>query len=109
MTSYIVELEDYKGEHQASGKDGAPLYDLTMNGVYPDDVYSINGLQYYGTGHQDNLDREALNIIRNSYNKPNKKVKIYRILFSNTNLILFHMLSLRKINYKMLQMQKNYG
>lgn len=78
MTSYIVELEDYKGEHQASGKEGAPLFDLTMNGVYPDDVYSINGLQYYGTGHQDNLDREAFNIIRNSYNKPNKKVKIYR-------------------------------
>ena len=76
--SFLIELEDYRGEHTAASNEGAPLFDLTKNGVYPEDVYSVNGLQYYSTGHEGNLDSEAFNIIRNFYNKPNKKIKIYR-------------------------------
>ena len=29
----------YRGEHLAPDQDSAPGYDLTLNGVYPKDVY----------------------------------------------------------------------
>ncbi len=33
------EQGDYQGSHQAPGREGARADDLTMNGVYPADVY----------------------------------------------------------------------
>ena len=75
--SFLLELEDYRGDHKSAGTEGAPLHDLTSNGVYPQDVYSVNGLQYYGTGQED-LDREAFNLVRNFHNSPKKSIKIYR-------------------------------
>jgi len=68
--------EDYKGEHQASGKEGAPLHDLTHNGVYPKDVYSSKGVQYYGDGGE--FDRAAFAFVQAYHNNPNRKIKIYR-------------------------------
>ena len=68
--------EDYKGEHQASGKEGAPLHDLTHNGVYPKDVYSSKGIQYYGDGGE--FDRAAFAFVQAYHNNPNRKIKIYR-------------------------------
>lgn len=65
---------DYRGQHQAPGKDGAPLYNLAI--VYPADVYSANGPQYYGVG--DGSDRAAWSIVRAAKGKPNLKVRIYR-------------------------------
>ena len=35
-------MEDYKGEHTAPDEEsGAPAYDLTINGIYPKDVYNM--------------------------------------------------------------------
>ena len=81
--TFISEDKDYKGEHKAAGADSAPLHDLTMNGVYPEDVYSSKGLQYYGTGSE--LDSYAYNIIRNARNRKNARVKIYRAVPYNTS------------------------
>ncbi len=69
---------DYKGQHSAPMKDsGAPLNDITKGGYYPDDVYGMNGLQYYGTGN-DNLDRAAYSVIRGAKGNPTAQVKMYR-------------------------------
>ena len=68
--------EDYKGEHTSPGKDDAPLYDLTLNGIYPADIYTY-GLQYYSTG-DDRSDRESYSIIKSVHNHPKSSVKIYR-------------------------------
>ena len=50
LLGYLLEEEDYRGEHTAPGKEGAPIYDVTMNGIYPEDFYSVNGARYYGDG-----------------------------------------------------------
>jgi len=73
--------EDYSGQHSApmSG-DGAPLNDLSQ--VYPDDIYSSKGLQYYGTG--DNaIDSESMGIINLLKGKPDQTVTMYRAVPSN--------------------------
>ena len=67
---------DYRGQHSApmSG-DNAPLHDLSQ--VYPDDIYSSKGLQYYGTG--DNaIDSESMDIINSLKGKPDQTVTMYR-------------------------------
>ena len=71
---------DYRGEHMSPDRiGGAPLYDLTVNGVYLDDVYSINGFTYYGSASDDRSDDvHNFNLIRGFHNKPNAKVAIYR-------------------------------
>ena len=69
-------LEDYRGEHRGPGKEGAPLHDLTHNGVYPKDVYSSKGRQYYGAG--DEFDQDAFAFIQDYHNNPNRKITIYR-------------------------------
>lgn len=69
---------DYRGQHTAPSHDsGAPAHDLTGNGIYPQDVYSTNGLRYYGTG-DDNLDRAAYRVVQSLKDKPNATVTIYR-------------------------------
>ena len=40
MNWYKSAQEEYKGSHRAPGKEGARADDLTMNGVYPADVYT---------------------------------------------------------------------
>ena len=64
-------LEDYKGEHQSAGKEGAPLHDLTHNEVYPKDYYD-RWHEYAGE------DKDAALIVNGYRNKPNKSVTIYR-------------------------------
>lgn len=74
----LSEAEDYRGEHRApTREDGAPLSDVTANGIYPDDVYGPNGLRYYGTG-DDAMDAVALAVIRRMQNKPAAKITVYR-------------------------------
>jgi len=73
----FFEKEDYVGSHSApESEDNAPLYDVTMNGIYPEDIYSSNGARYYG--HGDQMDNWAISIIHGYRNKPNKPIKIYR-------------------------------
>ena len=77
--SKFKENEDYMGGHKAPVNDGynAPLYDVTLNGIYPEDIYSVNGLRYYGDGSTAS-DSECIYIIQATRNKPNKRIKIYR-------------------------------
>jgi hypothetical protein len=74
----LQEIEDdYRGSHKAPDKEnGCPLYDLTLNDVYPDDVYSKNGARYYGTGAVN--DAQIHNFILKYRNKPNAQVTIFR-------------------------------
>jgi hypothetical protein len=76
---FLKEAEDgYKMQHQPPDQeDGAPLYDLTKNGIYPDDVYSNNAIRYYGTGFDDAF---TYNVIKSAKGKPNALVTIYRAM-----------------------------
>lgn len=68
---FITEIENYKGEHQAAGKEGAPLHDMTHNGIYPKD--------YYDRWHEYAGDEKDAALIVNGYrNKPNKPIIVYR-------------------------------
>ena len=67
----------YQGEHTAPNREsGAPLHDLTANGVYPHDVYSNKAIQYYGTGESG--DRAIFNKLHSLKNKPEAMVDVYR-------------------------------
>ena len=71
--------EDYRGEHTAPAPDAddAPMYNLNLNGIYPENIYSNDAArdyQHYG----DNRDKEAIYIIQSAKNKPNNLIKIYR-------------------------------
>jgi hypothetical protein len=68
--------KDYKGQHQAPGSEGSPLYDVTLNGTYPEDIYSSNGARYYGDG--STFDGQSIAIIQHYRNKPNASVTVYR-------------------------------
>lgn len=79
LLNYLFEEEDYRGEHEAPGKDdGAPLWDVTK-GAYPDDIYTMSvndAARHYG--HSEPGDVPVMSIIKAYHNKPNKKIKIYR-------------------------------
>ena len=65
---------DYRGEHQAPGKEGgAPLYDLTAEGMYPEDVYGPNGMRYYAPE-----EPEAFSRCMAYKGRPNKVLTVYR-------------------------------
>ena len=69
------EAIDYRGAHQApSAIKGTSLDDISA--IYPDDVYSSNGLRYYGGG----LDGEAesLDVMRKAAGNPDAEITIYR-------------------------------
>jgi len=75
--SIYKENEDYRGEHSAPDKEsGSPIYDLTLNGTYPDDIYSYKATPYYGDG--SSYDGMTISIIQLYRNKPNAPVTIYR-------------------------------
>ncbi len=72
----IEAIEDYQGSHGAPDKDGAPLHNL--NGMYPDDIYSNDGVRLYGDGM--NYDHASITHIKMARNKPNYRVTIYRAI-----------------------------
>ena len=73
-----VDSIDYKGEHSAPmAEDGAPLWNVSANGIYPDDVYGPNGMSWYGTGDRF-LDSEAYNILRKAHGRRDKQLTVYR-------------------------------
>lgn len=75
--SFMPEDPSYQGEHGAPDKEsGAPLHEVTGNGIYPDDVYT-HGARYYGTGN-DRMDAQAFAIINKMKGRPNAKVTVYR-------------------------------
>jgi hypothetical protein len=70
----------YRMQHQARSVEegGARLDDMTGGGeVFPSDIYSPQGLRYYG--NPDNkFDRESFEIIQKVRGNPNAEVTIYR-------------------------------
>ena len=75
---FVTEESEYRGQHEAPDKEsGAPLHDVTLNGVYPKDVYSHNGFRYYGDYGND-YDREAFSKMQRMKDKPDEKVWIHR-------------------------------
>ena len=72
-----VVTEGYQGQHLAPTKDGgAPLWD--MKGIYPDDFYSPQGVQYYGDGAEPARDAMIVRQMQSMKGRPNSEVTIYR-------------------------------
>lgn len=71
-----ISNEEYRMSHRAPYNDGynKPLHDVV--GVYPEDVYSNEGLRYYG--YEGELNRESWNVMRKVRNNPDALVTIYR-------------------------------
>jgi len=78
-----VELQveaDYRMQHQPRTVEegGARLDDITGGGqVFPDDVYSSKGFEYYGDSTSE-ASLESYNIIKSVRNKPDEEITIYR-------------------------------
>ena len=72
------EYDDYAGEHQAPTNNGtdAPLYDVTLNEIYPDDIYSGDAARLYSSGQS--YDGAAISIIQSAHNRPKTQIKVYR-------------------------------
>jgi len=72
-------VDEYAMSHRPPmSNSGAPLHDVTGGGdYYPDDVYSGNAVQYYGTGNNA-MDRQTINFVQQMRGKPNATVTIYR-------------------------------
>jgi len=80
LLTFLFEDVAYHGEHEAPGPtDGAPLHDLTINGIYPPDVYTMSlgdVVRHYGHGEVG--DTQCFSLTLGLRNKPKSKVKIYR-------------------------------
>lgn len=77
-SGFLPADEDYRGEHGAPDKDsGAPLNDVSSNGIYPEDFYGPKGLQYYGTG-EGKMDSRTMSLIHEFQGKPNARAAIFR-------------------------------
>jgi hypothetical protein len=78
----MTEEEDYRGYHSAPGRDneGVPMY--AMDKIYPEDIYSPQGIRYYGSGGREAVwkaaDRESMDAILRTKGRPNADVVIYR-------------------------------
>lgn len=69
---------DYRMDHSApNSKDEISQSIDNLKGLYPDDLYSSKGYQYYGTGY-DAMDRKAWDILKRIKGKPDDTVTIYR-------------------------------
>jgi 8-oxo-dGTP pyrophosphatase MutT (NUDIX family) len=69
-----IAAEDYRMDHQGPDPDsGAPMHDLTGNGIYPADVYDVPHQYVY-----DPMDWEGFGAARRTRNKPEKTVMVYR-------------------------------
>jgi len=80
----LGETPEYGTRHRPPGPEGgAPLHDLTANGVYPADVYAHP--EWYATGHP--LDRSASAVARNARGRSNVEVGIFRAVPCGINRI----------------------
>lgn len=70
----------YRITHKAPTKSGAPLHDLTINEVYPKDVYQRP--DYYYSSDDEKI---AADIISKFKNKPDSEITIYRAVPKNVS------------------------
>jgi hypothetical protein len=77
----------YQTGHTAPGPDfGAQLHDVTGGGtMYPADIYSPQGVRYYGTGDTI-MDQKAMRVINAMRNKPESLVDIFRAVPIDENI-----------------------
>nr|DAE03342.1 MAG TPA: Large polyvalent protein associated domain 38 [Podoviridae sp. ct9R41] len=69
---------NYRMQHEApNSKDEISQSIDNLKSLYPDDLYSSKGYQYYGTGY-DAMDRKAWDILKRIKGKPDDTVTIYR-------------------------------
>ncbi|NLD50676.1 MAG: hypothetical protein GX660_26335 [Clostridiaceae bacterium] len=73
--------DDYRMMHEAPTNDGynAPLHDITK--IYPKDIFSSNGVRYYGDG--ESYDYESMRAIERAKDKPDKRIRVYRAVPKN--------------------------
>ena len=69
-------MTDYRGQHEAPGPEfGAPLHDVTANGMYPKDFYEKP--HWYVSGEETGA-HQSLSTIQFAKGRPHSFVKIYR-------------------------------
>ncbi len=79
-----IESDDYKGSHEAPDPHGgAPLHDVTANGIYPHDFYSHEGFRYY-SDQGNRYDYAAHSTVTSYQNRPNRLVRVYRAIPKDT-------------------------
>lgn len=71
---------DYRMRHTAPVKEEGTSLDNPFN-IYPEDLYSAQGVQYYGAHHP--ADAEAHRIVKSAKNKPTKIITVYRAVPKN--------------------------
>ena len=75
----------YRLQHKPN-PDGARLDDMTKGGeVFPNDIYSSNGLLYYGNP-KSLADRQSFEVIQKVRGKPDAEVTIYRAVPNQDNI-----------------------
>jgi GNAT superfamily N-acetyltransferase len=67
----------YRGRHKAPRADGYSASADSLEGLYPDDVYSKDGGRLYGHG-DPLLDNESAKIVQSLKGKPDETVRIFR-------------------------------
>jgi hypothetical protein len=68
---------DYRGQHTAPmSTDGSPLWNVCLNGTYPEDFYSWRMSQYLN----DPDERAVTGLISTVHERPNYPVVIYRAI-----------------------------
>ena len=67
---------DYRGLHTAPQPEGKNVgYDVSD--IFPDDIYSSRGAQYYGTGDAS-IDVPTINLIKEMKGNPSMRITVYR-------------------------------
>ena len=75
---------DYRVAHKAPGPQYSPAYNLEE--YYPN-IYSKNGIRYYGGFFEDKEDLKVFALFHKIKDKPNSIVTIYRSVPSEVNTI----------------------
>jgi hypothetical protein len=82
--------DSYRGSHRAPDKEtDAPFYDLTINGIYPKDVYT--NMREYLHSESNSFNISVISSLLMAYRgKPNKPIVIYRAIIYKKNLDLIY-------------------
>lgn len=71
------ESYDYRGSHQAPGKDDYNAPGHALDKIYPEDIYSSKGHQYYGHG-DTGMDKDTMTIMNRARGNPDYPITVYR-------------------------------